>query len=324
MSTILISFASWEPRFIMGVTHLIKEGGIEKCVIVYSTEYATRTAPNRDELIKVAKEHNVVLKEIPIELETSIASWKQLAQELPQHFTSDIDVLFDISTAPREPLWYVLHILDALGCNVQWIYHHPGSYTKDWLSRNSQSPRLILKRSGIALPGKKTCIIALAGFDHERLAQLIERYEPIKCFVGRQTGNQLDNPSRNTGFNEAFINQKEIEVFDFDCYDASNEAVQTLLKRLPIDIWEKYNVIGAALGPKPSAITMFKLTQIHPEMGLVYIPSGEYNPEYSSGIDLNKTSRGEINKLERLVSKDLYFKQPSVPSMVRDAGNLLA
>lgn len=293
-------------------------------MIVYSTEYATRTAPNRDELKKVAKEHNVELKEIPIELETSFASWKQLAQELPQHFTSDIDVLFDISTAPREPLWYVLHILDALGCNVQWIYHHPGSYTKDWLSRNSQSPRLILKRSGIALPGKKTCIIALAGFDHERLAQLIERYEPIKCFVGRQTGNQFGNSSRNTGFNEAFIKQKEIELFDFDCYNASDMAVQLLLLLLPRDIWEKYNVIGASLGPKPSAITMFKLTQAHPEMGLVYIPSGEYNPEYSSGIDLDKTSHGKISKLSHDIYTDQSLRQPSVPSMAHGAGNLPA
>jgi hypothetical protein len=178
---------------------------------------------------------------------------------------------------------------------VQWVYHHPESYTKDWLSRNAQSPRLILKRSGIALPGKKTCIIALAGFDHERLAQLIERYEPVKCFVGRQIGKQLDNPSRNTGFDEVFVNQKEIEVFDFDCYDASSMAVQSLIARLPLDIWEKYNVIGASLGPKPSAITMFKLTQIHREMGLVYIPSGEYNPEYSMGIDLPKTSLGSLS-----------------------------
>ena len=324
MPTILISFASWEPRFVLGVAHLIEKGGVDKCVVIYATEYATRTAPNRDELRNVAKKHNVELSEIPIVLETSIASWKQLAQELPPHLTGDIDVLFDISTAPREPLWYVLHILDALGCNSQWIYHHPRGYAEDWLSRNAQSPRLILKRSGIALPGKKTCIIALAGFDHERLAQLIERYEPMKCFVGRQTGNQLGNASRNTGFNEAFVNQKEIEIFDFDCYDASSEAVQSLLKRLPMDIWEKYNVIGVALGPKPSAITMFKLTQIHPEMGLVYIPSGEYNPEYSSDIDLNKTSCGAINELVPLVLEESMFIQPSVPSTAHGADNLPA
>lgn len=296
MAKTLISFASWEPRFVKGVTHLINTEDINKCVIVYSVEYATRTASNRNELKRLAKECDVKLSEIKIEIETSIASWKQLVQELPQYITGEIDTLFDISTAPREPLWYILQILDAVGSKTHWIYHHPAAYTQSWLSRNSQSPRLILKRSGIALPGKKTCIIALAGFDHERLAQLIERYEPIKCFVGRQTGNQLDNPSRNTGFNEMFVNQKEVTVFDFDCYDASNEAVQRLLAQLPIKMWGNYNVIGASLGPKPSAITMFKLTQIHPEMGLVYIPSDEYNPDYSSGIDLNKTSCGEMSK----------------------------
>jgi hypothetical protein len=295
MTTTLISFASWEPRFVKGVTHLMEEGGVNKCVVVYAKEYAAQTAHNRYVLNSEAKKHSIELVEVQISLETSIASWKQLVQELPKYVADNTDVLFDITTAPREPLWYILHILDALGCKVQWVYHHPESYTKDWLSRNAQSPRLILKRSGIALPGKKTCIIALAGFDHERLAQLIERYEPVKCFVGRQIGKQLDNPSRNTGFDEVFVNQKEIEVFDFDCYDASSMAVQSLIARLPLDIWEKYNVIGASLGPKPSAITMFKLTQIHREMGLVYIPSGEYNPEYSMGIDLPKTSLGSLS-----------------------------
>lgn len=294
MAQIIISFASWEPRFVMGVTQLIEEGDIDSCVIVYSKEYAALTECNRGALEKVAKVHSVAFREVPVALETSIATWNQLAQDLPKYVASDAEVIFDISTAPREPLWYTLHILDALGCKVQWKYHHPASYAEDWLSRNAQSPRLILKRSGISLPGKKTCIIALAGFDHERLAQLIERYEPMKCYVGRQIGEQLGNASRNTGFNDAFISQKEIEIIDFDCYDASSAAVQSLLERLPSTIWEKFNVIGASLGPKPSAITMFKLTQIHPEMGLVYIPSGEYNPEYSCGIDFPKTSCGEL------------------------------
>lgn len=290
----LISFASWESRFLQGVGHLIEKDAPKNCIILFATEYADRTAENRNAIKGIVSDHNIPLIEIPVTLATSLGSWEALAKFLPANIESNSSVLFDISTAPREALWYTLHIFDALGCETRWIYHRPETYAEDWLSRNALSPRLLLKRSGVALPSRKTFIVALSGFDSERLAQLVERYEPTKCIVGRQTGDQLKNTERNTGFDSAFIKQKEIEIFDFDCYDASDEALNRLLERLPKEIWEEFNVIGASLGPKPSAITMFKLTQIHPEMGLVYIPSGEYNINYSAGIDLHGNFQGVL------------------------------
>lgn len=292
---IIISVASWEERFVKGAEHLIDTMSPNKIVILYLQEFSERTANNRKLVSQFAIARRIEIREVEIQFSTSIQCWSRLAKFLPEIIEHGSEVAFDISTSPREVLWYTLHILDVLECQARWVYHRPLSYGDEWLSRNALSPRLLLKRSGIALPGRKTCLIALAGFDSERLAQLIERFEPARCFIGRQTGTQLNNDVRNAASDEVFANQKEIEIFDFNCYDTSPEAHKYLLSKIPDEIWECYNVIGASLGPKPSAITMFDLTNIRPEIGLVYVPSGEYSANYSIGIDLSSVSEGMIS-----------------------------
>jgi len=47
---------------------------------------------------------------------------------------------------------------------------------------------------------------------------------------------------------------------------------------------EKYNIILNSLGAKISAISLFKLWLSYPQLALSYIPSKEYNKDYSSGI----------------------------------------
>lgn len=295
-ATTLLTFGSWEPRFVLGAKDLYNGGAISRVIVPFAEEYAGRTQQSRNDLRKFVEDSGGVYSEFSITLARSINCWRTLSQEIPRIIGSDRDVLLDISTAPREAIWYILHILNALNCNITWRYYRPApdSYARDWLSRNAQSPRLLLKRSGVALPGQKTCIVALAGFDTERLAQLIEKFEPGRCLVGRQTGKQFGNESRNTGFDTAFVHQRQITIFDFDCYDTSAGAIDKLLAKIPSDTWRDFNVIGTSLGPKPSAITMFMLSQIHPEMGLVYVPSGDYNPNYSDGIDLSTVSEGYI------------------------------
>lgn len=304
-SPTFIAFGSWEERFLLGAKHLCGDGAVTQIIIPYAVEYAERTEPNRTALRDFAKECGLPYEEFPIALSTSIGCWTGLSQAIPAKLGADRDVLLDISTFPREAIWYVLHILDALGSTITWRYHRPrpnDPETPDtppsygtWLSRNAQSPRVLLKRSGVALPGRKTCIVALAGFDTERLAQLIEKYEPACCLVGRQTGDQFGNKKRNTGFDAAFVDQRQIDIFDFNCFDGSLDALDQLENNLPSSIWEEFNVLGASLGPKPSAITMFQLSQRHPELGLVYILAGEYNPNYSVGIDLSTASAGVIS-----------------------------
>ncbi len=45
-----------------------------------------------------------------------------------------------------------------------------------------------------------------------------------------------------------------------------------------------YNVIMSSLGPKLTAITLYKLHRENEARGLVYAPSNEFSLEYSSGI----------------------------------------
>jgi len=40
----------------------------------------------------------------------------------------------------------------------------------------------------------------------------------------------------------------------------------------------------ASLGPKLSAVALYRLHKKYPQTGLVYAPAKEFNPQYSYGI----------------------------------------
>ena len=43
-------------------------------------------------------------------------------------------------------------------------------------------------------------------------------------------------------------------------------------------------MIMSSLGPKPSAVALYKVCRKIPQVALVYAPSKEFNKEYSYGI----------------------------------------
>ena len=184
------------------------------------------------------------------------------------------------STTPRDIIWYFLHILHALKVETQFSYYQPESYTGDYLSRDSQKPSLVLMRSGIAYPDRKTCILVLSGYDEERLFQLKNGFEPDKMVIAKQTGEQFDNSHRNTSIDEG---NSSVEEFEFDSYNLERSNIEFLCNKIK-PYTDTHNVMAASLGPKPSAVILFELTQMFPEIGLVYAPAGDYSSKYSTGI----------------------------------------
>ncbi|SDK78123.1 hypothetical protein SAMN05192566_2381 [Methylophilus rhizosphaerae] len=109
--------------------------------------------------------------------------------------------------------------------------------------------------------------------------------------IGHQIGDQLENKVRNVfGVEEP----TEADMFfDFNCFDPSDQSVQLLREKIE-PITKSHNVLAASLGPKPSALILFKLTELIPEIGLVYIAANDYNIEYSSGIDLTNRTLSKV------------------------------
>lgn len=285
---VLIAPVGWEERFEEGVYIDISEFKPTKLILPYSQAYEERTLPFRTRIKERADSLNIQCIESEHDYCDAVTLYTSLLTLLSSHISSTTNVRLNATTAPRDLIWYSLQYLSENAVSTEFSYFRPLDYDKTYLSRDAKAPRLILKRSGIAFPDRPTCILALAGYDNERLSQLQHRYEPKIMLIGRQTGNQLKNEDRNIA-----LNRESTEVkwyFDIDCYDTSDSSVSILRDQLD-KLNEPHNIIAASLGPKPCALTLFKLTQLMPDIGLVYIPAGDYSPDYSTGINRSDSQR---------------------------------
>ena len=72
---------------------------------------------------------------------------------------------------------------------IQYVYYFPASYATEWLSRDTDRPRLVYQHSGISELGRDTCLLLLSGFDTDRAAQLLQFFERAAVVVGIQKGD---------------------------------------------------------------------------------------------------------------------------------------
>jgi hypothetical protein len=281
---ILIAPAGWEDRYYDGVVCDMDEFKPFRLIIPYSLQYRDRTAPIREKLRCIASTYDVAYEEYEHDYGDSAKLYWSLYNAHFKNIDETSAVRFNATTSPRDVIWYSLHFLSFDRALTEFSYFRPKIYPDSYLSRDAKAPRLIIKRSGIAYPDRPTCILALAGYDNERLRQLERRYEPKTMLFGIQTGEQLDNKNRK--ISDDRLQREGRRSFEFDGYDVSLQAVEYLIQQLS-ELTEPHNIIAASLGPKPSALTLFRLTQKMPEVGLAYIPAADYSSRYSEGTDFS-------------------------------------
>ena len=209
--------------------------------------------PYRNNIEKYLKGKKIEQVSIELDYSDDVCLYKKIIEFLSSNIKGQDVFRFNYTTSPRDIIWYTLHYLQFNHIHTELSYYRPDDYAKGHLSCNAGSPRLIIKRSGIVFPDKHTCVLALSGFDAERLAQINHQFEPKKILIGRQTGAQFENLTRNVSFNSSIV-----EEFPFDCYDISDSSLD-ILKNKIVPLIEEYNVIASALGPKPCAVTLFDL-----------------------------------------------------------------
>ena len=187
---------------------------------------------------------------------------------------------------PREIIWYVLWTVKQSLVKIRYVYHSPDHYGNDWLSRDPRPPRLVYKLSGIAKPSAKTALLVTVGFDPPRAERLISRYEPAKLIIGVQSPSRFPRNDDMMAVYQETINKYNKEyackIFELDAFaeDRGMAAIQEVLEPLG----SSHNIIMSSLGPKLTAITLYKLQRQREEIGLVYAPSNQFNQKYSSGI----------------------------------------
>ena len=282
----LITFASWEDRFRIGFKRNLKKFGFRKALVFYFDSYADRTQVNRQKVAKVCEAERIEYIEEKLDIDKPADNWRIVLESIEKFIINCQDVLIDISTMPREIIWYVLWLVGQSPIVARYVYHSPKNYGDDWLSRDPRSPRLVYKLSGIALPSAKTALLVTVGFDLQRVKRLINWYEPAKLMIGVQSSSRFSRNDEAMAVYRETIDEYEKEydftLFELDAFakDRGMAAIQKVLKPLG----SSYNVIMSSLGPKLTAITLYQLQRQDEEIGLVYMPSNEYNPDYSIGI----------------------------------------
>lgn len=280
---VLISILGWEDRFEKGCEYDYNNYKFDECILFYYKDYFEQTKTSFEYVSKFCKLNGVSLAMPKLNSEDALENWKTIEDVMEILGEREIEILFDISTPPRETLWTILFFLKKAVSKMPYIYHKPHSYSEDWLSREPGNPRLLFKHSGLIRFEKSTLPFIVTGFDTERIKQLIGFYEPKKIVMLVQEGTQFRNSERNSDKIRAEIMHNDVEIYFSNSFEL-NRSYEDIKNILYKNIGE-YNVAAISLGPKISGLSLYKYYDENPFMALCYVPYKEYNVNYSKGWD---------------------------------------
>jgi hypothetical protein len=288
---VVVAVAGWEERFALGIERDVERYSPREAVVICFDEYNEVTAHGRRNAASSLGNAGCSYSELNVPREP-VEIWRRCRDVFFDQRWSSKSVLVDITTMPREVIYWSMSFLLGVGATVRYIYHLPGAYSSDWVSRDTDRPRLVYQHSGISGFGKGTCLLLISGFDTDRAAQLLQFFEPRSVLVGVQTGSQFENESKNLDANRALLERRtDVTFFPIDAYAPDHGF--SAIHRAVSDKADAFNIVAASLGPKPSAIALYRLHCLHTEIALVYAPSRQFNMGYSSGI--GESIAGELD-----------------------------
>lgn len=281
----LVAVLGWEERFYKGIKSDLQNYSFHQLILLRYKECDDLTVKSRELVKEICDENKIDLKYLEISDLDTVEKWKLFDEYFSNKDNVGEKVLLEISTMPRDTIWSLLYFLNPLDISIDYIYHTPKSYNTDWLTKEPGKPRLLFKHSGISKLGTQTALIILTGFEIERTKQLVNFFEPKLTYLGLQKGNQFNNEKRNAGNHASIKGYTETKEFELDAY-ADDNGYSSIKAQID-ELKDKYNVIVASLGPKPTSIAMYKAFLDNPDIALAYVPAKEFNVEYSKGINTN-------------------------------------
>lgn len=272
MNDILIIFPSWEERSILGFQRDIEKYPNLNKVFLFRFEqsaHPNKTDKNISDIQNICSSKNISYENRTIP-NNEVEKWRTI-EDFAKNLDNNANIRIDITTMPRSIIWTLFFFFRQKHKQITVVYHKPQEYSKEWLSKDPGIPQLLFKHSGIIEFGKPTTLFVLAGFDEERVIQLVNFYEPNSVIVGECNQRKKCNYGH---VNPKIINMDEYnEVWGYDIIE--NEIKNIL---------DTSNLIVASLGPKTGAISVYQCFMKYPQIALAYVPCKEFNIDYCSGI----------------------------------------
>jgi len=274
-----IIFSSWEDRFIKTFENDTLNYKFNKIILLnYNNGHNLDLKQSNIDKIKTLNSDNVDI--VNIEINNDVANWKQLNKIFKENINGN--VLLNISTMPRNIIYYCLHFLDNFNYQYNTIYYNAIKHDEK-LTQSPLTPNLILQHSGIFHSDKKTLLVVSLGYDEKRIYQVYNYFEPKKIIILKEEAHRtiID---KNIDFEFNDINEKK--VLPINSFKENN--IFNTLEKEVTPLIKKYNIILCSLGPKISSLELYKYNQKYPETGLCYVSLKEYSSIYSNGVNLEE------------------------------------
>jgi hypothetical protein len=288
-SDVLITVLSWEDRYFLGLERDLAEYKPTK-VILFKYNNLLTAEWKEDNFRRTKELLGNKLEVIEVNGEFPNKTW-DIFKETFLKFCTKKSVVIDITTMPREAIWLSLYNCKLNDCETHYVYYRPENYSEEWISRDPAKPRLLYKMSGIAQLGVPSLLLVTGGYDIQRLDSLIYNFEPQQTMLFFQDGIEKRNKDNFKKCQDLFRAKYNLDLlYEYDAYNVE-ASYDLILEKLSMkengsskSYLDNYNVILNSLGAKTSAITLFNIWLKYPKVALSYIPSREYNKEYSMGI----------------------------------------
>lgn len=285
--TTVLTTVSWEDRFLVGLEKLIIEESPEAVVLFRYDVRTDWTAEKMTDAVELCERNGCRVADVSLSYSDSGAAWRVLREEVREIKARQHQAVVDISTMARETMWNVMLLLSENGIGGRYMYTLPSSYG-DWVSRDPSRPRLALKLGGEMEFGKRTMLLVVTGFDWERTSQLIRTFDPAVVRLAIQKGSQFGNATRNRKAHDDYFGVegkwRDVGMVNVDAYKEDDHGFERI-RAIVAEYLGRYNVLMASLGPKPSAIALYRVQRLLPAAALVYSPSNEYSQGYSKGVE---------------------------------------
>ncbi len=276
MSNTLITMASWEKRFLLGLERDLERDDIDDVLMFWSAEHDEWTAEAR-------REARGRCKCTPVRLQLDKPKECWLAIRVALQKVSSNELVLNITTMPREVIWIALWVLESRNVKVSCVYYPPEGYG-DWLTKDHGKPRIVYKLGGELSLGVPTKLLVISGYEEQRIRQMIQVYEPTEIMLGYHDGSTTHDSTRQPVQKGDFPDAELLNLSDFAFDVCAPDWGLSALKSTTEHLFRDANVLMASLGPKVTAISLFQLHRQHANSSLVYIPPHSYSKDYSSGI----------------------------------------
>lgn len=290
---LLITAASWEERFIKGAERVAGQREFSDVICYWYKEFEELTTKARNgfaELYPLARFVELRMHTLPRDVDVDArpayaTTWVRIWEELRGRVDQFDEFVLDITTMPREAIWISLDLLTEARRPGRIVYHRALDHGS-WCGSEPEPPHIVPKLGGEPAMNLPTKLLIISGADDDRSQQFVNAFEPSETLLLFQQPSavhgDLSHVLQSDALPKGSGRLDRLSRHGIDCY-TPDWGFSRLLEEAS-SFGEAANLLMASLGPKTSAVSLYRVQRNLKRSALAYAPCRTYNDSYSTGI----------------------------------------